>query len=80
MHSRACKTDRAMLSLTIEFVTGPALNFRNAVPLGENVAIEFDGTLELPEAAYTTHEDGRMCLGLGDFKVDLNEVNVMLHV
>ena len=48
--------------------------------LSLSLSLVLSQTLELPEAAYTTQHGGRMCLGLGDFKVDLNEVNLVAEI
>ncbi len=36
--------------------------------------------LVLPEAAYTMGSDGKMSLGMGDFFVDLTELNLVLEI
>ena len=59
---------------------GPALNFRNALPLNEHLSVEFDGMLQLPEAAYTTQRGGKICLGVGDFKVSVKEINILAEM
>lgn len=36
--------------------------------------------VEMPEATYTTSSTTGMCLGIGDFKCDLRELNLVIEL
>ncbi|EKX39286.1 hypothetical protein GUITHDRAFT_143685 [Guillardia theta CCMP2712] len=65
------------LSARMYSESGPMLQMRKRVPLHENFHVEFDS---LPDAAYTSTSGGKLSLGLGDFKVDMRELNAVIEL
>eukprot|EP00960_Hanusia_phi_P029386 747932-Hanusia_phi.AAC.1 len=83
------------LSARMYSESGPMLQMRKRVPIHENFHVEFDSvtssrclrhsdyrlqSLQLPDAAYTSTSGGKLSLGLGDFKVDMRELNAVIEL
>mmetsp|Transcript_26221 Transcript_26221/g.62354 ORF Transcript_26221/g.62354 Transcript_26221/m.62354 type:complete len:237 (+) Transcript_26221:36-746(+) len=82
------KTKKSLIGFKLKPIQGlsqgpgdtPSLYFRKPFSINDNLKIEIGAALGLPEAAYTMGSDGKMSLGVGDFFVDLSDLNLILEI